>query len=156
MGIFGEATDSILRLPKVLCVIPAGIATVQISAGQLDTVLNQAENVTLKAKALVVGRSQTDLTISLEPASWSVAQCFDHLAQTTNAFLPGISTAITRAPCLTTNRALRTGALTRLFIRNLEPPYKGYPGLRKWKNILELRSDQRAIYMRLAERTFWL
>jgi hypothetical protein len=28
--------------------------------------------------------------------------------------------------------------------------------LRKWKNILELRFDQRAIYMRLSERAFWL
>ena len=28
------------------------------------------------------------------------------------------------APRLTTNRALRTGTLTRLFIRNLEPPYR--------------------------------
>jgi len=28
--------------------------------------------------------------------------------------------------------------------------------LRKWKKILELRFDQRAIYMRLSERAFWL
>jgi hypothetical protein len=96
---------------------------VRISAAQLDTVLNQAENVTLKARDLVAGRSQADLTTSLESTSWSVAQCLDHLAQTTNAFVPAISYAIARAPRLTTNRALRTGALTRLFIRNLEPPY---------------------------------
>jgi hypothetical protein len=34
-----------------------------------------------------------------------------------------VDAAIARAPRLTANRALRTGALTRLFIRNLEPPY---------------------------------
>ena len=28
--------------------------------------------------------------------------------------------------------------------------------LREWKNILELRFDQAAIYMRLSERAFWL
>jgi hypothetical protein len=29
-------------------------------------------------------------------------------------------------------------------------------GLRKWKNILEFRFDQRAIYMKISERAFWL
>jgi hypothetical protein len=121
---FGAATDSILRLPKFLGVSPVGTGTIRISAGQLDAVLKQAENVTLRARGLVAGRSQTDLTTSVESRSWSVAQCLDHLAQTTNAFVPTISSAIALAPRLTTNRALRTGALTRLFIRNLEPPYR--------------------------------
>ncbi len=120
---FGQATDRVLRLPGLLGV-PVGSRTVRISAGQLDTLLNQAQNVTLKAKSLVAGYSQTDLTTPLESASWSVAQCLDHLAQTTNAFLPPISSAIARAPRLATNRALRTGTLARLFIRNLEPPYR--------------------------------
>ena len=53
-----------------------------------------------------------------------MAQCLDHLAQTTNVVLPLISAALARAPRLTTNRALRTGTLTRLIVRNLEPPYK--------------------------------
>ena len=91
MGMFGEATGSILRLPKFLGVMPARAGTTRISTGQLDTLLNQVENVTRKARDLVAGRSQTDLTTSLESASWSVAQCLDHLAQTTNAFLPAIS-----------------------------------------------------------------
>jgi DinB superfamily len=124
MGMFGEAAGSILRLPKVFGIRTPGDTMVRISAGQLDTVLNQAENVTLKARDLVAGRSQFDLTTSLESTSWSVAQCLDHLAQTANAFVPAISSAIARAPHLTTNRALRTGALTGLFIRNLEPPYR--------------------------------
>jgi DinB superfamily len=120
---FGEATGSILRLPRFLGAMPFGSRTIWISAGQLDTVLRQAQNVTLEAKTLVAGYSQIDLTTRLESGSWSVAQCLDHLAQTTNVFLPAISAAIARAPRLTTNRALRTGALTRLFLRNLEPPY---------------------------------
>jgi hypothetical protein len=121
---FSEATGAILRLPKFRWAMPVGTGTIRISAGQLDTVLKQIEEVTLRAKKLLAGRSQTDLTSSVESASWSVAQCLDHLAQTTNAFIPAISSAIARAPRLTTNRALRTGALTRVFIRNLQPPYR--------------------------------
>jgi hypothetical protein len=124
MGMFSEATGAILRLPKFRWAMPVGTGTIRMSAGQLDTVLKQIEEVTLRAKKLLAGRSQTDLTSSVESASWSVAQCLDHLAQTTNAFIPAISSAIARAPRLTTNRALRTGALTRVFIRNLQPPYR--------------------------------
>lgn len=123
MGMLGEATGSILRLPRLLGTpVRAGVA--RVSTRQLDTILNQVESATLKAKELVAGKSVAELTTSIEPTSWSVAQCLDHLAQTTNAFLPAISDAIARAPRLTTNRALRTGTLTRLFIRNLEPPYR--------------------------------
>ena len=124
MGLFGEATGSILRMPKFLRATPIPTRIVRISAGQLETVLHQTERVTLIARTLVGGRNQADLTASPESASWSVAQCLDHLAQTTKAFVPVMASAIARAPRLTTNRALRTGALTQLFIRNLEPPYR--------------------------------
>src|SRR5262249_15222566 len=40
------------------------------------------------------------------------------------AFLPTIIEAVARAPKLSANRRLRTGALARIFIRNLEPPYR--------------------------------
>jgi hypothetical protein len=124
MGMILEAAGNILRLPKSLGLRTFDNGMVRISAGQLEAVLNQAENATLKARNLVAGRCPSDLTTSLESASWSVAQCLDHLAQTTNAFIPAISSSIARAPHLTTNRALRTGVLTRLFLRNLEPPYR--------------------------------
>ncbi len=124
MGMLGTATGSILRLPKVFRAAAVRTGTARISTQQLETVLNQVESITLKARDLVAGRSPADLTNSLESTSWSAAQCLDHLAQTTNAFLPVISAAIARAPRLITNRALRTGALTRLLIRNLEPPYR--------------------------------
>jgi hypothetical protein len=124
MGMLSTATGSILRLPRVLRATSVRTGTVRVSNRQLETLLDQVESLKQKARDLVSGRSPADLTTSLESASWSVAQCLDHLAQTTNAFLPVISAAIARAPRLTTNRGLRTGALTRLFIRNLEPPYK--------------------------------
>jgi len=121
---FGEATGSILRLPKFLGATPVGAGVIRTSARQLETLLNQAEGVTLEAKKLVAGRSQIELTTRRESTSWSVVQCLDHLAQTTNAFIPAISSAIAHAPRLTANRALRTGALTHLFVRHLEPPYR--------------------------------
>ena len=124
MGMFGHATGTLLRLPKLLGLMPVRTGMTQVSTAQLETVLSQVENVTRKASDLVAGRNPTQLTTSLESTSWSVAQCLDHLTLTTIAVLPAISAAIERAPRLTTNRALRTGALTRLFLRNLEPPYR--------------------------------
>src|SRR5580698_4913038 len=106
MGMFGDAAGSILRLPKLLGVETVANTAVRISARQLESLLNQAENVTLQAQERIAGRDQSDLTTSLESNSWSVAQCLDHLAQTTNAFVPAIASAIARAPHLNTNRAL--------------------------------------------------
>jgi hypothetical protein len=128
MGMLGYATGILLRLPKLLgAPVRPGITQVgmtHISAAQLDAVLDQVESVTRKTRGLVAGRSVAHLTTRLTPTSWSVAQCLDHLALTTTAVLPAISEAIVRAPRLTTNRALKTGALTRLFLRKLEPPYR--------------------------------
>jgi len=123
MGMFGYATGTLQRLPTFLR-SPVRTGMTQISTAQLEAVLNQVENVTRKARDLVAGRSLAHLTTSLESTSWSVAHCLDHLALTTTAVLPAISAAIVCAPRLTTNRTLRTGALTRLFLRNLEPPYR--------------------------------
>lgn len=124
MGLFGEATDGNLASPKFVQARPVCEGIVWTSTRQLEIVLRQVEEVTLVAKELVAGRRESDLTESLESRSWSVTQCLDHLAQTTNAFVPAISAAIARAPRLGTNRALTTGVLTRLLIRNLEPPYR--------------------------------
>lgn len=91
---------------------------------QLASLLEQIQQATLDAKRLILGRSDRDLTTKLESESWSVAECIDHLARTTNSFLPAILKAITAAPKLTTARPLRTGTITSLLIRNLEPPYR--------------------------------
>src|ERR1700690_398799 len=96
----------------------------RISIEQLTSLLEQIHNATRDAKNLILGRSQADLTARIESGSRSVAECLDHLAQTTRAFLPAISEAIGTAPNLKTNRQLRTGTMARLFIRNLEPPYR--------------------------------
>jgi len=98
--------------------------TNQVSLRQLSTLLEQIQGATHSAERLVEGRNSADLNVRLEPNSWSVAQCLDHLAQTTRAFLPAISESVANAPRLLGSRPLRTGLLARLFIRNLQPPYR--------------------------------
>ena len=94
------------------------------SFSQLDSLLEQFQCATREARKLVLGRPACELTRRLEPESWSTAECLDHLARTTGSFLPAISSAVAAAPKLTTKRALRTGAIASLLIRNLEPPYR--------------------------------
>jgi hypothetical protein len=91
---------------------------------QVTTIADQIRQMTRSAEALVLQRDQADLVTRLKPGSWSVAECLDHLTQTTRAFLPAISAAIAEAPKLRRNRRLRTGILPNLFIRNLNPPYR--------------------------------
>jgi hypothetical protein len=88
----------------------------QISSRQLASLMDQVQSVTREAREIVVRRSRADLTTRLKPSSWSVAQCLDHLALTTRAFLPAISDALATASNLTTNRPLGTGILARLLI----------------------------------------
>ncbi len=96
----------------------------QVSLRQLSTLIEQIKVATRSAELSVEGRSSADLNVRLDPNSWSVAQCLDHLAQTTRAFLPAISESVANAPRLLSTRPLRTGLLARLFIRNLQPPYR--------------------------------
>lgn len=124
MSTLAGATNSTMRLPKFFGLALVRSTPARIAAEQLETVQSEVESATLKAKSLIAGRSEVYLTTRLEQTSWSVAECLDHLTQTTTAFVPAITSAIGRAPQLTMDRVLKTGALTKLFIRNLEPPYR--------------------------------
>jgi hypothetical protein len=95
-----------------------------ISLRQQVRVTHQIRQATWDAEALLSGRDNADLLVRLKPQSWCVAECLDHLTQTTRAFLPAISEALARAPKLRTNRRLRTGVVPSLFIRSLNPPYR--------------------------------
>jgi hypothetical protein len=119
-------TTKSLRVASLPTAIPsmAILAKRSASSLQIASLLEQIDSVTRKAEKLVHGRSNEDLTWKPEPGTWSIAECLDHLAQTTQAFLAPISQAVAEAPALTSDRSLRTGTLARLFIRNLEPPYR--------------------------------
>ena len=123
MRTFGEANGAFPESPELLAATQIQAAG-QNSLAQLTSLLEQIQAATRAAQKLVQGRSPVDLTWRQEPGSWSVAECFDHLAQTTRAFLPAIATAVASAPGLSTNRSLQTGAVALLFIRHLEPPYR--------------------------------
>jgi hypothetical protein len=131
MPTFGEPNAIVPALPELLAA--ARVRTVQVrtspAAGQnsllqLSALVEQVQAATRAAQKLVLGRDPVDLTWRQEPDSWSVAECFDHLAQTARAFLPAIATAVAAAPGLPTNRPLQTGTVATLFIRHLEPPYR--------------------------------
>ena len=95
-----------------------------LSIQQQIVIADQIRQTTRDAEVLLAGRDKADLISPLKPGSWCVAECLDHLTQTTRAFLPAISEAIAEAPKFKRNRRLRTGLLPNLFIRNLNPPYR--------------------------------
>ena len=94
------------------------------AATQLSWLLQQVQNVTVRASKLVSGRSEQQLSRRPRADYWSVAECFDHLAVTTKTFAPLMSSAMVAAPKLTSDRALRAGRVARLVVRTLEPPYR--------------------------------
>lgn len=100
------------------------LGTDLVAIQQQITIVEQIRQITRFAEALVLQRDRADLVTRLKPGSWCVAECLDHLTQTTRAFQPAILEAIAEAPKLTRNRRLRTGILPSLFIRNLNPPYR--------------------------------
>lgn len=98
--------------------------TALVSLQQQALLAKQIRQATQELESLLADRKQTELLTRVEPDSWCLAECLDHLTQTTRAFLPAISKAIAAAPKLKIDRRLRTGILPSLFIRNLNPPYR--------------------------------
>lgn len=91
---------------------------------QLSALLQQIQRVTKAADQLISGRPDAVLCARPHPGRWSAAECFDHLARTTQVFLPPINNAIAAAPGLAGRRKLRTGTVASVLIRSLEPPYR--------------------------------
>lgn len=110
--------------PEAFDVLRTALDAQPVATQQLASVADQIRRITRDAEVQVLRRDKTDLGTRLEPGSWCVAECLDHLTETTRSFRPAISSAIAEAPKLTANRSLRTGILPSLFIRNLNPPYR--------------------------------
>jgi DinB superfamily len=123
MGILTVPTANTSQ-PTAFDVLGVGLGAERIAMRQLAMVADQIHRITRDAEVQVLSRDKAHLSFRLEPGSWCVAECLDHLTQTTRSFLPALSDAIAEAPKLTTNRTLRTGILPSLFIRNLNPPYR--------------------------------
>ena len=82
------------------------------------------------ARALVSGLTEPLGAWRLDPESWSVAECLDHLAIANRVYLRAMQPAAERA--LTQGRRRRgpaqPGLIGTWFVRTLEPPVK--PGLK--------------------------
>jgi DinB superfamily len=105
-------------------IVSGEVPDLKSAATQLACLLQQIQNVTSRASKMVSERSEIPLTSSVHSNCWSVAECFDHLAVTTDRFAPLMSAAIVTAPKLTKDRELRLGSIARLLVRTLEPPYR--------------------------------
>lgn len=103
-----------------LNVLGAGPVSIQ----QQTAIAHQIRQATRDIETLLQGRSSSEQGTRLGPGFWSVAECLEHLTQTTRAFLPAISASIAAAPKLKNDRRLRTGIIPSLFIWNLNPPYR--------------------------------
>lgn len=91
----------------------------------LEEALNAAER---DARALVAGRTEEQGAWRVEPGSWSVAECLDHLATANRVYLSAMQPAADRA--LQQGRRRRVPAQPGLiggwFVRSLEPPAKAF------------------------------
>ena len=105
-------------------VVSDEVSDLKSSTTQIACLLQQVQNLTNRASKLISHRSEKQLSSRPRSTSWSVAECFDHLALTTRTFAPLLAAAIGAAPKLNQDRALRSGRLARLVVRSLEPPYR--------------------------------
>lgn len=119
MGILTVTAANSVCAPG-LDIVGANLVSIQ----QQATIAQQLQQTTYDLEALVRSRHQADLLMRLSANSWCVAECLDHLTQTTCILLPAMARAIAQAPELTKNRYLKTGILPGVFIRILTPPYR--------------------------------
>jgi DinB superfamily len=111
------------QLPAIFDDIIRDDASV-VPGEQLTCLLHQIQDVTSRASQLISGRPEALLAANPHPGRWSAAECFDHLARTTQVFLPPIKDAIAAAPRLASKRRMRAGTLASLLTRGIEPPYR--------------------------------
>lgn len=62
----------------------------------LQTITEEAEKNSETARQLVEGLREEQLNWTSDPAKWSIAQCLDHLATTSQQFSPYLTAAIAR------------------------------------------------------------
>ena len=95
-----------------------------VALQQLAKIAQHILQLTRDAELQIHGRDKAELGTRLQDGSWCVAECLEHLTQTTRSFLPAIANAIAQAPKLSGNRPLKTGIVADLLIRTMKPPYR--------------------------------
>ncbi|HET9281059.1 MAG TPA: DinB family protein [Candidatus Angelobacter sp.] len=103
--------------------------TEQSYPADLQAILNELDRTDAEARQLV--STLTEAQLNWQPGGgtgWSVAQCLDHLAQSTALYAPALLEAVRKAKIKASSRRARTPIqppwLGRWFIRDLEPPPK--------------------------------
>jgi hypothetical protein len=74
-----------------------------------------------RARALASSLTAAQLNWTPSPSSWSAGQCLEHLAISTEVYLPPIGAALDRAPAGSADE-ITPGAPSRWFIRNFIAP----------------------------------
>jgi hypothetical protein len=93
----------------------------------LRAIIDELDRTDQQARLLVAGLSETQL--NWQPGGgtgWSVAQCLEHLAQSTALYAPALLEAVRKAKAspAPAHKPIRPGWLGRWFINELEPPPK--------------------------------
>lgn len=98
--------------------MPAAIAP------DIRDVLDQLAAADRDAEALVAGLSEEQGTRRLTPASWSIAECLDHLATANRVYVAAMREPAQRARSrgLLRARPAMPGLFGGLFVASLEPP----------------------------------
>src|SRR5690242_8667426 len=106
-----------------------GVAMTKPYPEDLQAILNELDRTDAEARQLV--STLTEAQLNWQPGGgtgWSVAQCLDHLAQSTALYAPALLEAVRKAKIKASSRRARTPIqppwLGRWFIRDLEPPPK--------------------------------
>ena len=97
------------------------------SADFLQTIIAETEKNSDEAKRLVEGLSDGQLSWTSNPASWSIAQCLDHLAVSTEKFSAYFSDALDRGGRkwpVTNQVSYRPSFLGGLLIKQVVPQSK--------------------------------
>jgi len=99
----------------------------QTYPADLQSILNELDRTDAEARQLVSTLSEAQINWQPDGGSgWSVAQCLEHLAQSTALYVPALQTAVSKARTYAAapRKPIQPGWLAQLFIRELEPPAK--------------------------------
>lgn len=93
---------------------------------EIQSLLDQLDSATSDATALAAGLSEAEAGMRMSPASWSIAQCIDHLARTNNLYLEEMQKAAVKARerGRLRRRPARPGFFGRWFAGKIEPPIR--------------------------------
>lgn len=98
------------------------------SKNLLQAIADETEKVNDDARQLVAGLSEAQLNWPPAPGRWSIAQCFDHLAVTSEAYQPFLTEAIARGRAKFRSSVpvvYRPSRMGRWLIGKLSPDSKG-------------------------------